>query len=84
MELTVRDVSVVVAGDTTGEAFTECKTVSLPFLINSKAIQQGQNLILLHAFAKAEPRPKKGRTWVDEVSEMEEKRMRQQGQKGIA
>ena len=51
MELTVRQVSVIVAGDTTGEAFTVCRTASLPFLTNPQPIKAGEDLLLAKELA---------------------------------
>ena len=75
MELTVRQVSVIVAGDTAGEAFTVCRTASLPFLTNPQPIKAGEDLLLSKELAKGKPeKPKKPRTFADDLVEKEKKR----------
>ena len=75
MELTVRQVSVIVAGETAGEAFTVCRTASLPFLTNPRPIKAGEDLLLSKELAKAKPeKPKKPRTFADDLVEKERKK----------
>ena len=81
VELVFREVTNVVAGDGAGQAFTDCKTVSLPFITNPAAIEKGQDIVLKHAVVKKEAKGKRGRTWVDEVSEAEKKRLKEQGKR---
>ena len=86
VELVEVQVNTLVACDFKGQVgkkapIADTFQVTVPCIVNSKAIVAGEEVVLKHAIkaqAKAELKPKAGRTWVEETQIKERKRLRGQ------